>query len=54
LGDISVVGQPVIMSRSKRDVFTPAPDRGQHNAEVYAEFGLNADRIEELKKAGAI
>ncbi len=54
LGDISVVGQPVIMSRSKRDVFTPAPDRGQHNAEVYAEFGLSVDRIEELKKAGAI
>ena len=54
LGEISVVNQPVIMSRSKRDVFTAAPDRGEHNHEVYAEFGIGADRVDALTKAGAI
>jgi crotonobetainyl-CoA:carnitine CoA-transferase CaiB-like acyl-CoA transferase len=54
LGEISVVGQPVILSRSKREVFTAAPDRGQHNAEVYAEFGISAERIEVLLNEGAI
>jgi crotonobetainyl-CoA:carnitine CoA-transferase CaiB-like acyl-CoA transferase len=54
LGEISVVGQPVILSRSKRDVYTAAPDRGQHNAEVYAEFGLSPERIAALLEQGAI
>jgi crotonobetainyl-CoA:carnitine CoA-transferase CaiB-like acyl-CoA transferase len=54
LGEISVVNQAVIMSRSKRDVFTAAPDRGEHNHEVYAEFGISADRVDALAKAGAI
>ncbi len=54
LGEISVVGQPVILSRSKREVFTAAPDRGEHNAEVYAEFGISAERIAALHQEGAI
>lgn len=54
LGEISVVNQAVIMSRSKRDVFTAAPDRGEHNLEVYAEFGISAKRVEALAKVGAI
>ena len=54
LGEISVVNQAVIMSRSKRDVFTAAPDRGEHNHEVYAEFGISTDRVNELAKVGAI
>jgi crotonobetainyl-CoA:carnitine CoA-transferase CaiB-like acyl-CoA transferase len=54
LGEISVVNQAVIMSRSNRDVFTAAPDRGEHNHEVYAEFGISAERVNALAKAGAI
>jgi crotonobetainyl-CoA:carnitine CoA-transferase CaiB-like acyl-CoA transferase len=54
LGEISVVGQPVIMSRSKREVFVAAPDRGEHNKEVFAEFGISAAHIEELAREGAI
>ena len=54
LGEISVVGQPVILSRSKREVYTAAPDRGQHNAEVYAEFGLSPERIAALLEQGAM
>ena len=54
LGEISVVNHPVIMSRSKREVFTAAPDRGEHNKEVYAEFGLGAQEVDALLKDGAI
>ncbi len=54
LGEISVVNHPVIMSRSKRDVFTAAPDRGEHNKEVYAEFGLSAQEVDALLQVGAI
>jgi crotonobetainyl-CoA:carnitine CoA-transferase CaiB-like acyl-CoA transferase len=54
LGEISVVGQAVILSRSKRDVFTAAPDRGEHNDEVYAEFGVTPERLASLRQEGAI
>ncbi|MEI8401475.1 MAG: CoA transferase [Alcaligenaceae bacterium] len=54
LGEISVVNHPVIMSRSKREVFTAAPDRGEHNKEVYAEFGVSAAEVEALLQDGAV
>ena len=54
LGEISVVNHPVIMSRSKREVFTAAPDRGEHNKEVYAEFGISAAEVESLLQDGAV
>jgi len=54
LGEISVVNHPVIMSRSKREVFTAAPDRGEHNKEVYAEFGVGAAEVDALLQDGAV
>jgi len=54
LGEISVVNHPVIMSRSKREVFTAAPDRGEHNKEVYSEFGVSAAEVDALLKDGAV
>lgn len=54
LGEISVVGQAVILSRSKKDVFTAAPDRGEHNDEVYAEFGITPEHLVQLRQEGAI
>jgi crotonobetainyl-CoA:carnitine CoA-transferase CaiB-like acyl-CoA transferase len=54
LGEISVVNHPVIMSRSKREVFTAAPDRGEHNKEVYAEFGVSAAEVDVLLQDGAV
>ena len=54
LGEISVVNHPVIMSRSKREVFTAAPDRVEHNKEVYAEFGVSAAEVEVLLQDGAV
>ena len=49
-----MVNHPVIMSRSKRDVFTAAPDRGEHNKEVYAEFGISAAEVDALLQDGAV
>ena len=54
LGEISVVNHPVIMSRSKREVFTAAPDRGEHNKEVYAEFGISGAEVDTLFQDGAV
>jgi crotonobetainyl-CoA:carnitine CoA-transferase CaiB-like acyl-CoA transferase len=54
LGEISVVGQPVIMSRSKREVFVAAPVRGEHNKEVFAVFVISAAQFEELALECAI
>ena len=54
LGEISVVNHPVIMSRSKREVFTAAPDRGEHNKEVYAEFGISGAEVDTLIQDGAV
>ena len=50
LGKINVVGQPVTMSRAVRRQYTPAPERGQHTADVLAEFGLSADEIADLQQ----
>jgi formyl-CoA transferase len=50
LGKINVVGQPVTMSRAVCHQYTPAPERGQHTADVLAEFGLSADEIADLQQ----
>ncbi|GMQ90001.1 MAG: CoA transferase [Gammaproteobacteria bacterium] len=50
LGKINVVAQPVNMSRAARGQYTPSPERGEHTAEVLAEFGLSDDEIADLRK----
>ena len=54
LGEISVVGQAVILSRTQKDTFTAAPERGEHNDEVFGEFGFTPAQIADLRKEGAI
>ena len=41
---------------SENDLTTrfPAPQIGEHNAEIFGELGLSPERIEELKRAGVI
>jgi crotonobetainyl-CoA:carnitine CoA-transferase CaiB-like acyl-CoA transferase len=41
---------------SENDVTTrfPAPQIGEHNAEIYEELGLSPERIEKLRKSGVI
>ena len=53
-GKTEVLGQPILMSRSKASVKQPPPTLGQHTDEVLAEIGYEADAIAKLKKDGAV
>ncbi len=54
LGKIHVVGQPVRFSRSRRETYAPAPERGQHTDEVLREFGWSAQEIAGLRRRNVI
>ena len=49
-----LVGQPIIMSRTKTKMAAPPPDMGQHTNEVLREFGFSAKEIAALRKAKAV
>jgi crotonobetainyl-CoA:carnitine CoA-transferase CaiB-like acyl-CoA transferase len=51
---MEVVGQPIIMSRTKSKMAAPPPDMGQHTNEVLKEFGFSAKEIAALHKAKAV
>jgi crotonobetainyl-CoA:carnitine CoA-transferase CaiB-like acyl-CoA transferase len=53
-GATEVVGQPILMSRSKASVKVPPPTLGQHTNEILAEIGYGAEDIRRLTKDGAI
>ncbi len=53
-GKTEVLGQPVLMSRSKASVRRPPPLLGQHTAEVLAEVGYGEQDVRQLSKAGVI
>ena len=53
-GEISVMGPPIIFSRSKVGQYTPAPERGQHNGEILGSLGLSADEISALHSEGIV
>ncbi|MBI5089701.1 MAG: CoA transferase [Actinobacteria bacterium] len=53
-GPFSYVGSPVIVDHEPFAVRRPAPELGQHTAEVLAEFGIDDRRLAELRAAGAI
>ncbi len=52
--DLNIVGQPVQLSRTPSKATRVPPGRGEHNAEVLAEFGFSKAEIAELKKSGAV
>ena len=53
-GETEVLGQPILMSRSKASVKRPPPKLGQHTDEVLAEIGYEAEAIAKLRKDGAV
>lgn len=54
LGDIRVVGEPVLLSRTPASVATPTPDAGDHNDEILAELGYDPAAIAALRAGGVI
>jgi crotonobetainyl-CoA:carnitine CoA-transferase CaiB-like acyl-CoA transferase len=51
---LTVVGQPVKLSRTGSRIAAPPPALGQHTNEVLKEFGFSAKDIAALRKAHAI
>jgi crotonobetainyl-CoA:carnitine CoA-transferase CaiB-like acyl-CoA transferase len=51
---MNVVGQPIIMSRTKSKIAAPPPELGQHTSELLKEFGFSAKEIAALHKSGAV
>jgi crotonobetainyl-CoA:carnitine CoA-transferase CaiB-like acyl-CoA transferase len=53
-GDVRVVGQPIIMSRTPPSVVAGIPEQGEHTDEVLREIGYSADDIARLRAAKII
>ena len=54
LGPITLLGQPVTLSRTPSRLATAAPDYGEHSDAILAEAGFGAAEIEEFRRNGAI
>ena len=53
-GDIQIIGEPVVLSRTPAKVVRALPEKGEHTDEILAEFGLSASEIAELKSAKVV
>lgn len=53
-GSTKMPGNPIKLSDTHADTFSPPPLLGQHNEEVYASIGLTADELKALQEDGII
>lgn len=53
-GSTKMPGNPIKLSDTYEDTFSPPPTLGQHNEEVYASIGLTADELKSLQESGVI
>ena len=53
-GSTRMPGNPIKLSDTHEDTFTPPPLVGQHNEEVFATLGLSHEEIEALQAKGII
>jgi formyl-CoA transferase len=51
---LTVLGQPVTLSRTPSAIVAPPPELGEHSEEVLVEFGFTRDEIDDLRRAKAI
>ena len=52
LGEQTLVGQPVTLTRTPSTVARAAPKRGEHSEEILSEIGYDRDTISRMKAAG--
>jgi crotonobetainyl-CoA:carnitine CoA-transferase CaiB-like acyl-CoA transferase len=53
-GSTKMPGNPIKLSDTHEDTFSPPPTLGQHNGEVYASLGMSADDLKTLQENGVI
>jgi len=53
-GEMSLVGQPVTLSRTPASIRTAIPGKGAHTTDVLVEAGYSAEHIGSLQQAGVI
>ena len=51
---ITLVGQPIVMSRTPSKLARPAPALGEHSDEILGALGLGADEIADLRRRGIV
>jgi formyl-CoA transferase len=49
LGEVKVLGNPIMMSERKSEIRTASPERGEHTQEILRGLGLTDDEIEKLR-----
>ena len=54
MGQLPMYNIPVRLSDTPGAIRTPAPDLGQHNAEIFGAIGVEAAEFDELKRLGVI
>lgn len=53
LGEQTLMGQPLTLSRTPHTIARATPRRGEHTEEVLAEIGYGPDELRRMKAAGA-
>jgi len=53
-GDVSLVAQPLNLSRTPAHISSAAPDAGEHTDEILGELNFSTDEITELKTKGIV
>jgi crotonobetainyl-CoA:carnitine CoA-transferase CaiB-like acyl-CoA transferase len=53
-GSTKMPGNPIKLSETHEDTFTPPPTLGQHNEEVFTTLGMTREDIEDLQSEGVI
>ena len=52
LGEQTLTGQPVTLTRTPSTIVRAAPKRGEHSEEILSEIGYDADAISRMKAVG--
>jgi len=52
LGEQTLMGQPVNLTRTPHTIARAAPKRGEHTEEILGELGYSADELKRLKSQG--